>query len=465
MKIRHQELEINEEDPFSNCRLGRKNSAEVLTSVVSTYADGFVLAINNKWGTGKTTFVRMWEQHLKNDGFTTVYFNAWENDFDPDPMVAILAELESIRNKSNQAAFKSALKKGAVLSKNIAPGLLKALIKPYFDAQAVLDVLESATKAGTEILEAQILDYAKKKASIADFRVELERFISASSTVKPIIFIIDELDRCRPNYAVEVLEHLKHFFSVKGIVFALSIDKGHLAASVRGFYGSEQINTDEYLRRFVDLEYSLPDPSAEQFCNYLYQYFGFDEVFESLDNEMPGSDGHNFLRIARLLFHSSGSTLRQMEKILGQSRLIIGSFKGVQRSFSDVLLVLVYLSVRMPHTYSDLKKRKLSTQELSDTFVSLVSEHDVPDQTLLQYDEAILLTMYTHYLGPKRDVKLLNESSEGPTTPIVSKLNDSAMGRTLAKALLNVFNNRDFSQLNLATLIRRVDLTEDLMFQ
>ena len=61
MKIKHLDLtaDIDKDNPFNNCKLDRKKYAEVLTNIVSSYSDGFVLAINNKWGTGKTTFVKM----------------------------------------------------------------------------------------------------------------------------------------------------------------------------------------------------------------------------------------------------------------------------------------------------------------------------------------------------------------------------------------------------------------------
>lgn len=55
--VKHKKIDIIVCDPFSNCKLDRQQFAKVLTSIVDTYADGFVLSINKKWGTGKTTFV------------------------------------------------------------------------------------------------------------------------------------------------------------------------------------------------------------------------------------------------------------------------------------------------------------------------------------------------------------------------------------------------------------------------
>jgi len=111
MKIKHDDIAIDAENPFLNCKLEREKYADVLTKIVGTYADGFVLAINNEWGTGKSTFVKMWRQQLINQEYQTLYFNAWENDFESNPLVALMGELSSLTNKKTEALFKSLIKK------------------------------------------------------------------------------------------------------------------------------------------------------------------------------------------------------------------------------------------------------------------------------------------------------------------------------------------------------------------
>lgn len=81
--MKHQDIHIEKKDPFANCKLDRGKYAHILSTVVNSDATGFVLAINGKWGTGKTTFVKMWKQLLENNGHKTIYFNAWENDLIP----------------------------------------------------------------------------------------------------------------------------------------------------------------------------------------------------------------------------------------------------------------------------------------------------------------------------------------------------------------------------------------------
>ena len=96
--IRHlPEIVVDEANPFLYCKLGRESIAPILTDVVSTYGQtGIVIALDGTWGSGKTTFVRMWTQYLKNNGFAALYFNAWECDFVDDPLVALLGELKEL---------------------------------------------------------------------------------------------------------------------------------------------------------------------------------------------------------------------------------------------------------------------------------------------------------------------------------------------------------------------------------
>jgi predicted KAP-like P-loop ATPase len=176
MNIKHHEIAIPKDTPFVNCKLQREPYAKVLTEIVGTFADGFVLAINNEWGTGKTTFAKMWMQSLSNDGFQTVYFNAWENDFIDDPLVAIMAELKPlIKGKvDGEKLFKSVLEKGAVLTKTVAPALLMSLIKKHVvDTVPLEEAIKNVTEATAGILEEQIREYSDKKKTVAEFRKEL----------------------------------------------------------------------------------------------------------------------------------------------------------------------------------------------------------------------------------------------------------------------------------------------------
>ncbi len=467
MKIKHHEIEIPQENPFANCKLAREPYARVLTGIVNTYADGFVLAINNEWGTGKTTFVKMWQQQLKNEGFQTIYFNAWENDFDSNPLVALMSELETLTNTKNKKVFKSVVEKGAVLVKNIAPSLLKTLADKYIDSKVITDAIENSTKATTEILEEEIKEYLSKKKTIVEFRKELEKFVKQTDNTKPLIFIVDELDRCRPSYAVEVLEQMKHFFSVPGIVFVLSIDKKHLCSSIKGFYGSSEIDSNEYLRRFIDLDYSIPKPSTKNFVDYLYEYYSFKDFFSSQERiqfrELQ-RDAEYFRQMAEFLLNKSNATLRQQEKIFALTRLVLCSFKINEYTFPHLLFVLIYIKVIQNNLYQKIDKNELSLQELSDAFGDLmIPEIKDKNPINLIYIEALLLWFYKNNKEDSSDNSLLIRDFQGkPKTSIISKL---YVGTNNLADYFEKIDREHYGHMRLDFMLKRINLTEPVITQ
>ena len=134
-------LEIPADQPFLNCKLDREKYAKVLKAIITTYQKGFVLAIDGKWGTGKTTFVEMWKAYLELDNFQTLYFNAWENDFISDPLVGLLGELKKINSpqKTKELASSMINTAGRIVLKAV-PAMFKGVIKKHA-GEEVIEVL------------------------------------------------------------------------------------------------------------------------------------------------------------------------------------------------------------------------------------------------------------------------------------------------------------------------------------
>ena len=97
----------------------------------------------------------------------------------------------------------------------------------------------------------------------------------------PLVFIIDELDRCRPTFAIELLERVKHIFDVPYLVFVFGINRDELCKSLSSIYG--EINTDVYLRRFFDFGFQLQEVESQAFVEHLIDKFQLGEAFRSLD--------------------------------------------------------------------------------------------------------------------------------------------------------------------------------------
>jgi hypothetical protein len=467
MSIRHKEILIDENDPFLNCRLGRKKYAEVLTQIVRSHHEGFVLAINNEWGAGKTTFVKMWEQQLKNEGFKTIYFNVWENDFDINPMAAILAELKKLISDGNQISYNSLLKKGAILVQNILPSVIKGVSKRYIDTEVIINALEGAAKGGTEILKSEIENYSKKQKGFKEFREELEKYVSENIETRPLVFIIDEIDRCRPDFAVEVLEKMKHFFSVPGIVFVLSIDKKQLENAIRGFYGSEQLDAAEYLRRFIDVEYVIPIPLNKEFCNYLFDYYGFADFFQSKERSRYDDfrgEKQSFLDFAEMLSQDKNLTLRQQEKLFAHARLSLKTFEQNNYVFPAVYMFLIYLFSYHKNVYSSIRARSLSLQQFVDEIEKILPQNEPNKYSrFLLHILALLLFFYHRYFRQLYNESILVQEERGTNKNILTiKSRFEPSNDTWLLNLLESFQRGNSFGFGLDFLINRIDLTENI---
>lgn len=379
-------------DPFVNCKLDRKKYGEILTKIVSLYSDGCVLALNGEWGSGKTTFVRMWEQYLKNEGFKTLYFNVWETDYISDPLIGLVGEFKQLceQNKANDK-IDSFIKAAGKMALKIAPSIVGELAKHYLGDEAV-EALRRGTEIATELLKKEFDEFENQKKSIVEFRKALTELVKECSPNKPLIFIIDELDRCNPTYAVKVLERIKHLFSIPNIVFVLSIDKQQLCHSICGFYGSDKINSEEYLKRFIDIEYNLPDPDCEKFCNFLYDKFSVGEYICSTDAQ--GTAG--LVEFSELLFCYNNLNLRQMEKIYSHYALVLRSLGKRKTKYDEnVILFLVFLRLCYTDIYISICHREYDDpQKLINAIENIFPYCGNEDPAMAFYTIALFLNCY-----------------------------------------------------------------------
>ncbi|TXJ30408.1 hypothetical protein EPJ69_10090 [Brachyspira aalborgi] len=236
---------------------------------------GLILALNSEWGNGKTTFIKMWKNMLdtstdKDFQIPNLYFSAWEEDYSKEPLVAILGEINKyliLNNKEENDNFNKVLEKIENIFKNTLPVVSKVMIrgllnKAGINDDAIKEVIESIADNGIKEL---VESYSKDKEVLQQLKEVLEKVFKSvgADENKPFIIFIDELDRCRPTYSIEMLENIKHLFVIPNLVFVISINKVQLSKSIQAVYG--QIDTENYLRRFFDLEFILPKQITDDF--------------------------------------------------------------------------------------------------------------------------------------------------------------------------------------------------------
>lgn len=360
LKSRNKELEILEDNPFRNDKLDRAKLGAVLTDVVSYYGQsGCVMALNGKWGSGKTTFVKMWGQYLRNQGFKTLYFNAWTSDYTNDPLMAMVLEL---RELSSNNEMMNKIVSGAA---RISISVLNSILKKYVgvDSAELESALSETTKIGKEYLQ----EFAKQKATTEEFKRNVIQYVADNAGEHPVVFFVDELDRCNPHYAVSVLERIKHLFDIPNIIFVLAINKVELSNAIQGYYGSTNIKSNEYLRRFIDIEYTLPTPKLKDYCEYLYDEYAFGDFFESeIRQRYFGNEreDESFKNVAECICDAAQPNLRQIERVYAYTRLALMQFSMSNYLIPDIFFLLCFWKVMNPTFYNKIRRKEYSALDL-----------------------------------------------------------------------------------------------------
>lgn len=354
IKSRTLEIEIPEDNPFQNDRLERRQLCDILTEVVSFYRQsGCVMAICGDWGTGKTTFVKMWQQHLKCNSFKTLYFNAWSSDYTNDPLMALISELGEL--SPNSPTINKLASAGARIGLSFASSFIKMLTG--IDARAINEAITEASDIGKEYLK----KFADQKNTLYDFKNNLQQYIAENAAQHPVVFFIDELDRCNPHYSVAVLERIKHLFDIPNIIFVLAINKHELEHAIQGYYGSSKINACEYLRRFIDIEYALPQPKIEEYCRILYKEYDFDDFFSKRSSI---TEGKSFEKFSKAIFEAHQTNLRQMDRIYAYTRLALMQFNVLTNFYPNIFFLLCFWKITDHEFYNEIKNKNISCQEL-----------------------------------------------------------------------------------------------------
>ena len=267
--LRSEELIIDPKDPFANDKLDRKRFAEDLTRLVGTIKQPAVISVQASWGRGKTTFVRMWRRHIEQNGHLVLLYNAWRTDFVEDPLVAFVGELDAALEPYSDDDLLDKARKRMTAA---VPTILRQ--SGEIVAQGAKGNLAETAKEFLGLLPDAMAAYSKQRQTTEGFRTQLNTIADQITSLQrpqlksPIVVIVDELDRCRPDFAIRLLERIKHLFDVEGLVFVLSLDRDQLENAVRGAYGAD-IDPDGYLRRFINYSLELPNPPLEPFVDFL----------------------------------------------------------------------------------------------------------------------------------------------------------------------------------------------------
>lgn len=375
MKLVTPSLIVEDIDGFKNDALQRKSFGEALSNLVSRSTDELVVSLDGKWGEGKTTFVRMWQGLLKENGIPSIYIDAFQNDYTEDAFISIASAITAYVDMHSTEAekisdFSDKAKKVGVrlLSWSAKIGIKAAtlgVIKES-DIEALSEIGEQVAADASEtvatLVKERLSAHSKENELIQSFRESLSEI---PSTLKDndsgrLVVIIDELDRCRPSFAVEVLEKIKHLFSVKNVVFVLVMHKEQLEEAIKCVYGSN-IDAHTYLQKFINIETAIPKRVLDRYSNDLDAYIR--RLLQLHELETWGDDRLILDCLSSLARHFNLS-LRQLEKVFTNLAIIYSTSAKNHLRLVPIITFISVLKVVMPSIFSKLMLGKISYAEL-----------------------------------------------------------------------------------------------------
>ena len=242
--------------------------------------EGVTFSLDAPYGTGKTFFLRrLFEQvQLRHPA---AFIDAWADDTIDAPWAAIFSAIDDALAPHRSIIDSRIAKKLGDRSRKVMRSLLKSAAKKGSSLVIGDDGWDDVAEAlADEAATTPVTDYRERKSAVSELRKSLSEVASSldgPAFKAPIFIFVDELDRCRPTYAVNFLEEIKHLFNVPGVVFVFAMNKSQLSASISAVYGAD-FKSSDYLRRFVTKFYSLTPPDTYMLVRHHIERLGLDRL-------------------------------------------------------------------------------------------------------------------------------------------------------------------------------------------
>lgn len=375
MRIIAKPLVVNEEDGFAKDKLGRQEFGESLCNLVIKVDDGLVLALDARWGEGKTTFVKMWQGLLRQKGIPSIYIDAFQDDYANDAFLTIAGHITQYAEKNSDVETAADFKKKAtkvllnVLTWSAKTGIKVATAGIIDNAGVELitsikdDLSEEASKAAEKIFMEKLGSAQEDKAVVENFHTTLSTLPQKlrNNEGNRLVIILDELDRCRPTYAVNVLERIKHLFSVPNICFVLVMNKEQLEGTLKSVYGAT-LDARTYLQKFINIEATLPKKS--DINNQQSDHATYVNLLYAAHEIHAGEDESSLITATTLLAQNFDLSLRHLERAFSNITLFYLLSDKNDFCFPYLLSFLSILKVIDSDLYMRLNENTIDYEQM-----------------------------------------------------------------------------------------------------
>lgn len=390
-------------------KLGRLEYAKFLKTIIlnsdqykrDLLTNAYTIAVDSPWGTGKSYFFNMFMNYCEDiDDLKVIYYNAWENDFWDNPFDPFMNTILEDGIFQLQIDNKNAANLGSkflTAAKNIACGFARAKIEKQFNIAIpsdleTLEELKGYLKGENSFFG----EYKLFRKNIIEMKEIMTTYMDASK--RKLVIIVDELDRCKPNFAIQTLEIVKHLFDVKDMVFVFAVDISQLSCSIKTVYGQDMDSTG-YLCRFFDYISKIPQTDSTRFIR---------ESLNNIECISQIDDKINFVEKMEMFFTKMqvyfGLTLRDLDTVLKSYNIMLDIFlknyKVILAHYNYIFLMIMkfknidlYNSIFYKHDKEARVKEVASLREKLKEYLGLANVlknvNNIINDLLLQKNDSV----------------------------------------------------------------------------
>lgn len=355
--MQNQILDVLDRNPFIDRLM-------LVTKFLTENKRGGCFGIDGLWGSGKSFVLKRFEERLgsiqsedtADNQYFIFHYDCWKYDYYEEPAIAIVSAMLDVATEELGLLGEEG---DAILRKSweTAKKYLEKIAGEFCKNKIGINLVDLAALAGgiKEAAEKEI-DDNKKFDELYAFKKTLEKTRESIENIaekKTVVIVVDELDRCLPEYSIKVLERLHHiFYELNNVIVIIAMDKEKLTYSIKKIYG--EIDVDEYLRKFIEFKLDLSKGEAKEYDKKYPEYFS---KFQYTEAEL--------IQISKFLMDIlQNIDIRTQERIFRKAEIVHGLITEDKYDASILMFEILFLTIahRMKNSHIDWLCRLTDTQ-------------------------------------------------------------------------------------------------------
>jgi len=386
----------------------RDRVANAILNMHSRVDEPIVIGIDGEWGTGKTVFLKRLIDIARKREIRSHYFDAFEHDISQDAFISLASSISIfLNNEYGRDAKDKFVSAAARVGKSFLMGVGEKAVAYATGGlvdRGLQNTMKDAAIGPQSNLENLIDQAANRSAALSELRAAIVDAQEREENNKNILFVIDELDRCRPDFAIEILECVKHIFSVPGVNYILGANFDQLSRIVEMKYGSSGSNS-RYFEKFLDFNHSLSSEFGQGKTGHEKILNDIRKNYENKSHILKGK----IFTILAAIYHQKGYSIRTFIKTLEAANLAFLQASDIDIHYHKSIAIACSLKLLNYKLYNDWLRGDSRMDEIWEYYNVSSESFDIEEVRRIvdatfnlsgRYFDNQILNIAMHYIEP-----------------------------------------------------------------